>query len=76
MDTTDKENTDNGEGLHNVETIGQSNYQTACYKCGKISNLVMAAHRNNNKDVVGWIFVCNECLPELLGRNIEVSLSL
>lgn len=34
-----------------------ANYNPTCIYTGKKENLVMKAHRNENGDMVGWIFV-------------------
>ncbi len=47
---------------------------TKCHKCGNIDNLVMASHRNENNNIVGWVFACQECFPSLAGKSLNISL--
>ncbi len=46
-------------------------YAISCIVCGAQENLAMVAHRNNSKNMVGWIFVCQDCFSVVSNKNIK-----
>lgn len=46
-------------------------YNIHCFKCGINENLVMIPHRNKQKEMVGWIFVCGYCFAQVKGKNLK-----
>ena len=40
-----------------------------CIKCGTTMNLMMLPNRNALCEMVGWHFVCPECLPFIAGKE-------
>lgn len=43
-------------------------YNPTCIITGKKNNLVMFPHRNDNGDMVGWVFVSEDKIAELKQR--------
>ena len=48
-------------------------HEIACYLCGNIGDLLMLAHRNNNKRIAGWVFICQGCFPKLAGKKLSIT---
>ena len=46
-------------------------YQIECHECGAESPLQMVAYRNRAEAIVGWVFVCESCSPNIEGLDIE-----
>lgn len=46
-------------------------YQTACIRCGRKSNLSIIPHRLNNR-VVGMVFCCANCNEYVYNADIEL----
>jgi len=42
-----------------------SNYTLTCIGCGSRRNLVMTAHRNEEKSITGFLISCEDCQPKL-----------
>ena len=40
----------------------------ACYWCGRKTDLMQVAHRDYNDFIIGYLFLCEECLPIVGGR--------
>jgi len=40
----------------------------ACANCGDAKHLMQVAHRNDDDSVVGYVFLCKECLPIIEGK--------
>lgn len=53
-----------------AENLSGDEYKMNCIKCGSIHGLEMAAHRNNNGGVTGYIFTCQDCKGRVLGSKI------
>jgi len=56
--------------------IGNRNnddFKLACCWCGTKNHLMQVAHRDCNDSVIGYLFLCDECLP-IVGGNYTVSL--
>ena len=49
-----------------------ADYLCACAGCGSRSELQMFAHKSDKKLLVGWIFVCPNCITELAGCYINL----
>ena len=54
-------------------TTPDEQYVTCCVVCGKMDHLVMLGHRVEGK-LVGWIFTCLQCYPEVVGKKILVDI--
>lgn len=48
--------------------------ELACYYCGAKTDLMQVAHKGVDGFVVGYLFLCKECLP-IIGGNYTVSLN-
>ena len=48
-------------------------FKLACYYCGGKSDLMQVAHRDRSGFIVGYLFLCGECLP-IIGGNYSVYL--
>lgn len=48
--------------------------ELVCFDCGVKADLMQVAHRDCNEFVVGYLFLCKECLLRI-GGNYCVSLS-
>jgi len=51
--------------------IGNKNkdeFMLACCHCGFNMKLNQVAHRNSRGFVIGYLFVCKDCLPEVAGK--------
>jgi len=49
------------------------NFELACCHCGIKVDLMQVAHRNSLGFVIGYLFICGECLP-IVGGNYIVEL--
>ena len=47
--------------------------ELACFYCGTQTGLMQVAHRNSLGQVVGYLFLCGDCL-KVVGSNYSVSL--
>jgi len=50
-------------------------YVIACMGCGETKGLVQYAHRNKNKNIVGFLYSCEKCTKALEGQDIRIDLS-
>jgi len=53
--------------------IGNKNkddFILACCHCGGATKLTQVAHRNSLGFVIGYLFVCEGCLPIIAGKYI------
>ena len=48
----------------------EDRYSIACIGCGIEMHLQMVPHRNEYNLLVGWVFCCQECLPDVIGRRV------
>ena len=57
--------------------IGNKNgdFELACCYCGTKTDLMQVAHRNSLGFVIGYLFICGECLP-IIGGQYTVRLEL
>jgi len=47
-------------------------YTIRCFKCSSDHELQMVAHRNDQRQMVGWIFICKGCFSFVKGKNLEI----
>ena len=47
-------------------------YNICCIQCWSKENLQMYAHRNEQGKMVGWIFVCNNCVDQFNSKDVEI----
>lgn len=47
-------------------------YTVCCIQCHTIESLQMVAHRAPAGLLVGWVFVCPECVGDIYGCNITL----
>jgi len=50
----------------------EAKHRPACIYCGKRTDLLMSAHRNEVGNMVGWIFVCEEDFEKVAGQDIVI----
>lgn len=50
-------------------------FRAACWICGTRQDLEMIAHRNEHQQMVGWLFVCIGCVPQVADRDLVVNFS-
>lgn len=43
-----------------------------CFKCRERKNLFMVGHRNKNGELLGFIFVCKDCMKSIGGISLEI----
>ena len=48
----------------------ENRYAIACIGCGVESHLQMIPHREQYGVLVGWVFVCEKCRPNIIGRRM------
>lgn len=48
--------------------------KVACFHCGANADLMQVAHRDSNDFIIGYLFLCDKCLP-VIGGKYSVSLS-
>ena len=48
----------------------EDRYGVACIGCGIESHLQMIPHRCGEGLLVGWIFCCETCRPDIIGRRV------
>ncbi len=48
-------------------------YTVACGHCGTTINLQLVPHRNDKGFIVGWIFSCEKCADNMLGKHVYVT---
>ena len=49
---------------------GNKAYKLACCNCGTKVDLMQVAHRNSLNYVIGYLFLCEECMPLVAGKAI------
>ncbi len=49
-------------------------FQAACWTCGTRSDLEMFAHRNDDGFIVGWLFVCAQCVSQTADRDVVIEI--
>ena len=49
-------------------------YKAHCAWCQTTKDLMMYAHRHGGK-MVGWIFVCPQCAPDLENGQLEIRIT-
>jgi len=49
-------------------------YVIACMVCGETKNLLQYAHRNKNKNIVGWFYSCPRCTEGLSEMAVKIGL--
>ena len=47
----------------------------ACITCGRTSNIVMVAHRDEDGNVVGWVFVCTKCQNKVFNKDLVITIN-
>jgi len=56
--------------------IGNKNaddFKLACCHCGTKIDLSQVAHRNSLGDIIGYVFLCDTCLPVVAGNyTVEI----
>jgi len=52
---------------------GGREYVVRCVGCGQSSDLEMFAHRNRDRELVGWMFVCMGCREDWRGKVIDAT---
>ena len=57
-----------------IGNYSEEDFNIACFGCDSKDSLSQVAFRNN-KMVIGYLFVCNECMPSVLGSNIKWNLN-
>ena len=50
--------------------VPELQYAIACVGCGITMHLQMIAHRDTDGQIVGWLFSCEECQPDIIGRQV------
>jgi len=48
----------------------EDRYGVACIGCAIEMHLQMIPHRNEDGLLVGWVFCCEKCRPEIIGRRM------
>lgn len=48
-------------------------YNIRCWLCGADYRLQMVAHRNKDRQMIGWLFVCQNCFKKTKGRTITLT---
>lgn len=48
----------------------EDRYGVACIGCGIEMHLQMLPHRDGSGLLVGWVFCCEKCRPEIIGRRM------
>ena len=49
-----------------------ADFRVACWVCGSPANLEMYAHRNQDGQVVGWLFACAKCAPQVADKDMVI----
>ena len=56
--------------------IGNKNtddFKLACCHCGTEVRLSQVAHRNTRGKIIGYVFLCDTCLPVVVGNyRVEI----
>jgi hypothetical protein len=52
--------------------IPEDRYSIACVGCGIETHLQMIPHKNYCGILVGWVFCCEKCRPNIIGRRVEI----
>ena len=52
----------------------QSKYPCACFICGKESSLLIAPFRNDQGNVTGFFYTCDDCEKESVDKQVELSM--
>ena len=50
--------------------LPEDRYGIACIGCGIEMHLQMLPHRDESGLLVGWVFCCEGCRPQLIGRRM------
>ena len=53
-------------------SIPDERYFIHCQRCLSRSNLMMVPHRRDGK-MLGWIFVCQNCLDNVLNAEVAIT---
>ena len=48
----------------------EDRYGIACIGCGIEMHLQMIPHRDKENLLVGWVFACEKCRPNIIGRRV------
>ena len=51
-----------------IGNINKDKFNLACCWCGTQTELNQVAHRNTSGLVIGYLFLCNDCLPAVAGN--------
>lgn len=43
-----------------------------CALCDNTDALVLYAHRNDHRHIIGWLFACPTCSETLAGKDIQL----
>jgi hypothetical protein len=63
---------DGDSGLDQTEiAYPEARYGIACIGCGIESHLQMIPHREQYGVLVGWVFCCEKCRPNIIGRRMR-----
>lgn len=50
----------------------EDRYGLACIGCGIEMYLQMIPHRNSDNILVGWVFSCERCRSDIIGRQVNI----
>lgn len=50
----------------------KSDTTIACVHCTKTKGLKMIPHRNRNDCIVGWLFVCYNCVDLMVDKTVAI----
>ena len=48
----------------------EDRYSVACIGCGIEAHLQLIPHRDSDNLIVGWVFCCEGCRPQVIGRRM------
>lgn len=51
-------------------------FAVSCYHCGDQEKIGLLAHRNENGNMVGWLFICEDCFSVVADKNLEIKIAL
>lgn len=57
--------------MSTVKNLNQESYNPTCALSGRKDNLLMYAHRNEEGDMIGWIFLHEDIRPEQAGVKVR-----
>ena len=51
--------------------MNKEKYIIQCFVCATAKDLTIVPHKNDRKHIVGTIYVCTKCLPEVLDKQLK-----